>query len=403
MLMNRERASRLLGELGVEAFVACTGPNFNYVSGFGTDSSHWGGGPFAILPTDGSKIPTLIVGSDEMPYVGMDPEFKPDVRIVGRSIEPKVPSPDYVPNEAEARLLDAWEQGKEHVYTDRIDALADTLKDLGLDKADVGFDNVQLARRLQDQGGFQGRIIDAESTLKLIRSVKTPQEVAILRKANEINLRGLEDVLIALKEGAPFNEALIQHDIRAAKEGAMRSVGKRVSGIGRYASHIFPIPYLETYQPQKGDLIRFDFEITYERYWSDLGRTACIGEPSAKAVQYYQAMVAGREAAMEKMRPGNTAHDVQKAAVKAIQENGNPNFVVGNGLPMFHNIGLELYEVWSWYPKGHFVIEEDMAINFEAPYFEMGFGGMQLEDTYLIKQDGVVDLSPTLSRDILIV
>ena len=44
-----------------------------------------------------------------------------------------------------------------------------------------------------------------------------------------------------------------------------------------------------------------------------------------------------------------------------------------------------------------------MAINFEAPYFEMGFGGMQLEDTYLIKQDGVVDLSPTLSRDILIV
>ena len=195
-----------------------------------------------------------------------------------------------------------------------------------------------------------------------------------------------------------FGEDLVAADVAPEPRrlaGAHIQHGLLRSGMGRR------VP--ETYQPQKGDLIRFDFEITYERYWSDLGRTACIGEPSAKAVQYYQAMVAGREAAMEKMRPGNTAHDVQKAAVKAIQENGNPNFVVGNGLPMFHNIGLELYEVWSWYPKGDFVIEEDMAINFEAPYFEMGFGGMQLEDTYLIKQDGVVDLSPTLSRDILIV
>ena len=38
-------------------------------------------------------------------------------------------------------------------------------------------------------------------------------------------------------------------------------------------------------------------------------------------------------------------------------------------------------------PHGDFTLEEDMTINFESPYFEMGFGGMQLEDTYLIKKD----------------
>lgn len=403
MLMNRKRASEYLQDLGVEAAILSGGANFNYVAGWGSDAHLWGGGPFAILPSDEAAEVTLIIAAHELVFMDRDPDFKPALRTVGRESEPEMPSPDYKPMPAEKRLLDAFERGRKKNYEDRIEALADTLSDLGLTNAYLAFDDVRVAQQLEAMGAFKGRYVDAVQTFRHIRSVKSAQEIEIIRKANEANLRGIEDVVIALREGAPFNEALIQHDIRLAKENAMRSVPSRISGVGRLGMALFQRQDYEDYQIQPGDLVRFDFEGTYERYWTDLGRTCSFGEPSDKAKQYYQGMLAGREAAIEAMRPGVSASEVCRKAVEAIQKNGNPNYVTGKGLCMFHVIGLELYEQWCWYPHGDFTLEEDMTINFESPYFEMGFGGMQLEDTYLIKKDGPVDLSGTLTRDIMII
>ena len=80
----------------------------------------------------------------------------------------------------------------------------------------------------------------------------------------------------------------------------------------------------ESYQMQPGDLIRFDFEGRTSRYWTDLGRTCSIGEPSAKAKQYYQAMLVGREAAMEAMRPGASASEVCRIARRGDPEERLP-------------------------------------------------------------------------------
>ena len=403
MLINRERTASHLQELGVEAAILSGGPNFNYAAGWGSDAHLWGGGPFAIVPSDEDGEITLIIANHELPFVWRDPDFKPALRTVGREVEPVPPTSDYKPLPAEERYLAAFEEGRKKNYEDRMEALGDTISDLGLTNAYVGFDDVRVAQHLERTGAFTGSYVDVIQTFRHIRSVKSAHEIEIIRKANEANLRGIEDVVIALREGAPFNEALIQHDIRLAKENAMRSVPSRISGVGRMGMALFQRQDYESYQMQPGDLIRFDFEGTYERYWTDLGRTCSIGEPSAKAKQYYQAMLAGREAAMEAMRPGASASEVCRIAVEAIQKNGCPDYVTGKGLCMFHVIGLELYEQWCWYPHGDFTLEEDMTINFESPYFEMGFGGMQLEDTYLIKKDAPVDLSGTLTRDIMIV
>ena len=403
MLMNRERTSKFLQELGVEAAVLSGGPNFNYAAGWGSDAHLWGGGPFAIVPSDEKEEVTLIIANHELPFVWRDADFKPNLRTVGREVEPVVPSSDYKPLPAEARYLAAYEEGRKKNYEDRMEALADTLSDLGLSNAYLGFDDVRVAQQLERMNAFTGTYEDVVQTFRYIRSVKSPHEIEIIRKANEANLRGIEDVVIALREGAPFNEALIQHDIRLAKEDAMRSVPSRISGVGRMGMALFQRQDYDGYQMQPGDLVRFDFEGTYERYWTDLGRTCSVGEPSAKAKQYYEGMLAGREAAMEAMRPGARASEVCRIAVEAIQKNGCPEYVTGKGLCMFHVIGLELYEQWCWYPHGDFTLEEDMTINFESPFFEMGFGGMQLEDTYLIKKDGPVDLSGTLTRDIMII
>ena len=233
MLINRERTASHLQELGVEAAILSGGPNFNYAAGWGSDAHLWGGGPFAIVPSDEAGEITLIIANHELPFVWRDPDFKPALRTVGREVEPVPPTSDYKPLPAEERYLAAFEEGRKKNYEDRMEALGDTISDLGLTNAYLGFDDVRVAQQLERTGAFTGSYVDVIQTFRHIRSVKSAHEIEIIRKANEANLRGIEDVVIALREGAPFNEALIQHDIRLAKENAMRSVPSRISGVGR--------------------------------------------------------------------------------------------------------------------------------------------------------------------------
>ena len=88
MLINRERTASHLQELGVEAAILSGGPNFNYAAGWGSDAHLWGGGPFAIVPSDEAGEITLIIANHELPFVWRDPDFKPALRTVGREVEP---------------------------------------------------------------------------------------------------------------------------------------------------------------------------------------------------------------------------------------------------------------------------------------------------------------------------
>ena len=111
MLINRERTAKYLQELGVEAAILSGGPNFNYAAGWGSDAHLWGGGPFAIVPSDEADEITLIIANHELPFVWRDPDFKPALRTVGREVEPVPPTSDYKPLPAEERYLAAFRGG----------------------------------------------------------------------------------------------------------------------------------------------------------------------------------------------------------------------------------------------------------------------------------------------------
>jgi len=53
-----------------------------------------------------------------------------------------------------------------------------------------------------------------------------------------------------------------------------------------------------------------------------------------------------------------------------------------------HGIGIELHELPNIAPNDDTILEEGMIINIESPYYELGFGGMQVEDTMLVTNKG---------------
>ena len=400
-LMNEPRAKQKIEEHGLDALVATTKPNFHYIAGWDSDSWLWGLGNMAIYPADEDQKPVLLIPNNELGLHGLDPDWKPELRTFGKELSFELP-PGYEPHPGEQRFIDNYAEGSQHNWMDRLEALGETLVEKGYRNAKIGVDDPRIAEYLKEQGYVQGEIVDSQPIFRDIRVVKTPQEIEIMRKANEINLAGMLEVNRAVKEGAAWNDALLAHDIFLAKHDIMRTVGVRISRVGKLGLCMLHPKDFEGYMPKSGDLVRFDFEGIYEGYWTDLGRSFVIGEPNDFQLRIYNAILEARNEAFRNAKPGVSANELCSTALQNIEKFRVKTETSGLGRQMAwsHVIGLELYEKWCWYPRGDFILEEGMVFNYETPYAQIGFGGMQLEDTFLVTKDGAVDLSP-MNRELV--
>ena len=86
------------------------------------------------------------------------------------------------------------------------------------------------------------------------------------------------------------------------------------------------------------------------------------------------------------LRPGTTTSDIKRISTEFVQDAMPAGF-----LPALHSIGIEQYDhpqrLLGEFLSEDFTLEEGMVINFESPYIEFPWGGLQLEDTFQITAD----------------
>ena len=66
-----------------------------------------------------------------------------------------------------------------------------------------------------------------------------------------------------------------------------------------------------------------------------------------------------------------------------------------------HGIGREIYDFPSISHGDTTVIEAGMVINVEAPLYELGWGGLQIEDTLVVTETGAAYLAD-YSRELFV-
>jgi Xaa-Pro aminopeptidase len=134
-----------------------------------------------------------------------------------------------------------------------------------------------------------------------------------------------------------------------------------------------------------GDVIRFDVGTMVEGYNSDIARNFTLEEPSQRVREYYAAVLHGEEVATAALRPGTTASEVFGTTVNAIRAAGIPHYARHH---VGHGIGLEVYDMPTLMPGDDTPIEAGMVFQVETPYYELGWAGLQPEDTVLVTEEG---------------
>jgi Xaa-Pro dipeptidase len=407
MLFNYERAAKKMEAHGLDALIASSCENVNYCADFETNNTYrykYGRvRAHCVLLRDQILKPVLITPVDLLAHLAVIPSWVEDIRTYGTF---------YLYGGEQEKLGGAPAQLNylmNHCrnYPQANAALLDVLREKGLANGRIGWDENNLSPNAWEfitASLPNARIRKAAGIFKEIRMVKTEEEILRIRESVQISDAAAQAVIDRAEAGIP--EVELQKAFRRTVTEGGAFFGFFVTAAGPTGGALFPVPP-SNHILAKGDSIRYDAGCIHKSYWSDTGRTIFIGEPSGKQQQYFNALFAGICAAETLVKAGVRVSEIFHQAVNAVREKGIPDYKRHH---IGHSMGLETYEPPMFFPsdrpvdsdiylpeEGIMTLEENMVINLECPYYDLQMGGMQFEETYLVKKDGYVRLS-TLKR-----
>lgn len=230
------------------------------------------------------------------------------------------------------------------------------------------------------------------------RSIKSPAEIALMQRANDITVEAYKAALAMLREG------MTKGDFSANASAAFRALG--VSGgisasFGEQSS--FPHGSIKPRTLREGDIILMDGGCGVGGYQSDVSRTVVFGKPSPRQREVWELEKRTQAAAFRAARPGAAHEDVDAAARRVLTEAGfGPGYKLP-GLPhrTGHGIGMDGHE-WTYLVKGNKApLVPGMCFTNEPMIVIPGEFGVRLEDDMRITEDGAewfTQPSPSIER-----
>lgn len=366
-----QRVAKVLDEAGVDALVATTAPNVQYITKYRRGNGH------ALLTRAALDRPVLFVPANTIAFALEDPLDGLDVRPYGffvRFFAEEL-------TEREERMREMHEATRRDATV--WDLLADALTKDGLTKATIGTDGyveglAPLVERLPDV-----RIQSRGDIYRRLRMVKTADEIARLEEGARIT----EHAIVTSAQSAflgctqqhlarVYNHVLVEANATARSDNASIDRG------GAFGNLNTPSDIVE-----EGSIIRYDVGAHYRGYATDIARCFAFRTVSDRARRIQDALIAGLEAALELVRPGAIPADIFDAAVAATRRAGLPEYDRSH---VGHGIGTAGagYEAPDLKPSDRTPLEPGTILCVETPYSEVGYGGLQVEDMLVVTDTG---------------
>jgi Xaa-Pro aminopeptidase len=338
---RRNRLTERLPDLGVDAVLVSSLPNVRYLTGFtGSAASAVVGAAGAMFITDGR-------------YAEQSRLEVPDLERVA-SMEP--PAPAILEH---CRRLGVHRLGFERhaVTVAQLEAWESALEDVEL----VGV----------------GREVER------LRWTKDPAELRLLRAAQEATDAAFADILDVLAIGITERQAAAQLEHAMLLHGADDVSFPSIVAFGEHAAEPHHHPCHRALA--EGDVIKMDFGALVDGYHTDFTRTVAFGEPTPELRKVHDLVAEAQQAGIDALRPGAVGKDVDAAARTVIADAGyGDRFDHGLG----HGVGLEIHEGPSLGVRSDDELALGTVVTVEPGVYLPGLGGVRIEDTVEVTEDG---------------
>lgn len=385
ILLNVERLNEQLKHEQLDAIVGTAPENVTYMSGFWALSQWIRRGPqaYVLWPAPGKGEPEIITSTSTLDLVADQSSWISKVRSFGAF---------HVDQQSEVRLTSSSEAFasllKVPNEADSLSALVAALQSAGIRRGRVGIDEIGLM-----PGRFETLVdrmpeiefVPAASLLRIVRRIKTAEEILRLSRIAKITERSIEAALAVASTGKTEAELARAFHTKTVQEDALPVLG--CIGFGERSA--LPNVQPSQRQLQEGDVIRFDVGGRYQHYRADIARIAAFGDPGPEVRRYHAALLAGIHRAYEIIRPGARVTDIFDAVIETVRREGIGHYRRSH---VGHGIGLDGYDAPSLTASSAEILEAGMVLCIETPYYELGRWGLQVEDMVVVRPDGVESL-----------
>ena len=256
------------------------------------------------------------------------------------------------------------------------------------------FDNLNVTKFQGLQTVFEGRFENLTPFIQKMRVIKSADEIQKMIGAGDyadkaVNI-GFDNISLDVTET----------DIIAQIEFGIKRLGYEMSFetmvlTGNNAANPHGIP--GSNKVENNALLLFDLGCMVNGYASDMTRTVAVGKPDDFKKEIYHLTLEAQQAAIDMIKPGVTAHDVDRAARSVIEKAGYGEYFNHR---LGHGIGMDVHEFPSIMEGNDLVLEEGMCFSVEPGIYIPGKVGVRIEDCGYVTKDGFGLFTET-SKDLL--
>jgi Xaa-Pro aminopeptidase len=246
----------------------------------------------------------------------------------------------------------------------------------------------------------EAKFSGASEMLKRLESVLTPAEIERVRAACRVAGAAFEEGAKAIRVGLP------EPEIANAFQAGLSTHAKHLSERGRVGGWVWCMSgpnaakasaaYARTRarRTEAGDLVLVHSNSYADGYWTDITRTFCLGEPDKRAHAMYDAVLRAAHAALEVIRPGARAAEVDRVVRDLLEVRGfGKEFKHATG----HGVGFSAINPNArprLHPVSPDVLETGMVFNVEPAVYIDGYGGLRHCSMVAITNQGAEVLTP---------
>jgi Xaa-Pro dipeptidase len=286
----------------------------------------------------------------------------------------------------DVRIVDSFTHPDEEYPYSTIHKLADALSSLWSSRqtprqvAIAGGDATP--KRLWDalSAATGADFVDGERLIMGLRAVKSPAEIAVIREAYRIAEAGIAAAYAVVTQG------VTEREIAAEAEHAMRRLGSEGMGIdtivGSGKENTFAILSRTTNRRiAKGDHVLLTLAPRYEGYHAAIGRVVAVGDIDERIEHAMTVAIDAQNAAAAVLRPRVTGAEVDAIARDVCRQAGLDRHFAYSGV---HSVGLAEFEPPILTSHHHAPLSADMVFSIDIPIFFAPWGGLRVEDGFLL-------------------
>ena len=145
-------------------------------------------------------------------------------------------------------------------------------------------------------------------------------------------------------------------------------------------------------------IVLLDFGVNYKGYCSDMTRTVFFGSPTAEFKRMYQTVLSAQKLAIRQFNNLKTKEIRASGVDKSVRQ-----YIVSKGFEpiphsLGHGIGIDVHEKPSLSPKSRSILKNGMIFSIEPGIYLNGFGGVRIEDLFLLTDKKLKKITHSTSR-----